>query len=215
MPPCGPSLEGQTVTTPARLRDEIVAFKRNRIVEEATHLFFEEGYEQATLDRIAARLAVTKPFLYSYFQNKAELLEHISSLGIDLSLAAQEEELASPGTPADKFIRIVERVSGICLDHRKCIVVYQREVKNLEPQAADAILLKRQSFDRKLAGLLREGQSAGQFDISHVGLASISIGGLMSWIAFWYQPGGRFTRSDVIHETCRMARRIVGMHSQD
>jgi hypothetical protein len=37
----------------------------------------------------------------------------------------------------------------------------------------------------------------------------------MSWIAFWYQPGGRFTRSDVIHETCRMARRIVGMKSLD
>jgi AcrR family transcriptional regulator len=203
------------VTKPARLRDEIVAFKRNRIVEEATHLFFEDGYEQATLDRIAGRLAVTKPFLYSYFQNKAELLEHISSLGIDLSLAAQDEELAAPGTPSDKFIRIVERVSGICLDHRKCIVVYQREEKNLEPQAAGAILQKRHSFDRRLAGLLREGQAAGQFDISHVGLASISIGGLMSWIAFWYQPGGRFTRSDVIHETCRMARRVVGMKSLD
>lgn len=198
-----------------RLRDEIVEFKRNRIVEEATKLFFEEGYEQATLDRIAGRLSVTKPFIYSYFQNKAELLQHICSLGIDLSLKAQEEELAAPGTPADKLVRIVERVSGICLDNRECIVVYQREEKNLGAEAARTIRMKRHSFDQRLSALLREGQAAGQFDIPRVGLVSIGIGGLMSWIAFWYRPGGRFTRSDVIHETGRMARRLVGMTSAD
>lgn len=199
----------------SRLRDEIVQFKRHRIVEEATSLFFAEGYEQATLDRIAARLAVTKPFIYTYFQNKAELLQHICSLGIDLSLEALEEELAAPGTPAEKLVRIVERVSGICLDNRECIVVYQREEKNLGTEAARAIRVKRHNFDRRLSELLREGQAAGQFDIAHMGMASIGISGLMSWIALWYRPGGRFTRSDVIHETGRMVRRIVGLNTPD
>ena len=66
----------------AELKAEVQAFKRRRILEEARELFFAHGYEATTLDAIAESLQVTKPFLYSYFRNKSEILNAICEVGI-------------------------------------------------------------------------------------------------------------------------------------
>ena len=49
---------------PPQLKTEVQEFKRLRILEEARELFFSQGYEATTLDAIAERLHVTKPFIY-------------------------------------------------------------------------------------------------------------------------------------------------------
>ena len=56
------------------MRDEILAYKRERILEEAVKLFYERGFTGTTLDDIAAELGVTKPFIYTHFRGKVELL---------------------------------------------------------------------------------------------------------------------------------------------
>ena len=58
----------------APMRDEILAYKRERILEEAVKLFYERGFTGTTLDDIAAELGVTKPFIYTHFRGKVELL---------------------------------------------------------------------------------------------------------------------------------------------
>ena len=65
-----------------QLKDEIAAYKRRRILEEASHLFYTHGYETTTLDAVAEQLNVTKPFIYSYYKNKGELLYEICQTGI-------------------------------------------------------------------------------------------------------------------------------------
>src|SRR5829696_8625482 len=75
------------------LRAEVQEFKRRRILEESRELFFAQGYESTTLDAIAESLNVTKPFLYSYFRNKSEILNAICEIGITESIAAQDEVL--------------------------------------------------------------------------------------------------------------------------
>ena len=56
------------------IKDEIAALKRERIIGAAVELFYERGYENTTLEAVAERLGVTKPFIYSHFGSKAELL---------------------------------------------------------------------------------------------------------------------------------------------
>jgi AcrR family transcriptional regulator len=45
------------------MREEIQAFKRERILQEAVALFYANGFTATTLDDIAAALGVTKPFI--------------------------------------------------------------------------------------------------------------------------------------------------------
>ena len=85
------------------LTREIAEFKERRIVEEAVDLFYSEGYENATLDMLAAQLEVTKPFIYSYFKSKNELLFQVCQTGIKLSLEALDLCLQGDGTATEKL----------------------------------------------------------------------------------------------------------------
>ncbi len=51
--------------------------RRDRILQTARDVFFEEGFGAATMSMIAARLGGSKGTLYAYFKNKEELFSAI------------------------------------------------------------------------------------------------------------------------------------------
>tara|TARA_R110002124_G_scaffold81424_2_gene214622 strand:- start:890 stop:1531 length:642 start_codon:yes stop_codon:yes gene_type:complete len=191
------------------VKGEISAYKRRLILEEACHLFYAQGYEGATLEAVADRLNVTKPFIYSYYRNKAEILREVSERGIRLCLAALDDVRASGGTPMAQLKAIVERVTSLIIDNQEYIVVYQREEKNLEPATARDIRKLRKAFDTKIEVLLDEGVASGAFDIEDTGFAAISISGLMSWTANWFLPDGKRSPSEVVVQTLKMVTHMV------
>ena len=112
------------------LKHEVTDFKRRRIREEASHLFFQLGYEGTTLDAIAQRLEVTKPFLYTHYANKTELLYDICQTGILQSLNAIQRVMDNPlDSATERLSRLVEEVLDIIFEFQEFIVVYEREEK--------------------------------------------------------------------------------------
>jgi AcrR family transcriptional regulator len=51
---------------------------KSRIVQAATKVFSEKGYNDSSMDDIAKEVGVTKATLYSYFKSKKDLLKIIS-----------------------------------------------------------------------------------------------------------------------------------------
>ena len=191
------------------LKAELAEFKRRRIREEAARLIFLQGYESATIDAIAERLKVTKPFIYSYYKNKGEILHDISRLGITLALESLDECLAADGSHWDRLKLVVDRVTRLILDNQESIVVYLREEKNLSEEAARDIRELRSRFDHQLAELLVDGCEAGSFVVDNSGLTATTISGMMSWVALWYRPGSHWSESEVITTLLQSVARIV------
>jgi AcrR family transcriptional regulator len=192
-----------------KLKSEVLAYKKSRILEEARKLFFADGYESTSLDRVAKNLHVTKPFIYSYYKNKSEILKEISATGITLSLAAVEEAINYPGNATVRLRRLVERVLKVIIVNQENIVVYQREEKNLSSEVAHNIMKLRGEFDQKLAGLLKEGKKSGEFSIGDPFLTAIYLSGMLTWTANWYRPTGRNSESEVIIHVMKLILKIV------
>ena len=194
------------------LKHEVTDFKRRRIREEASHLFFQLGYEGTTLDAIAQRLEVTKPFLYTHYANKTELLYDICRTGILQSLNAIQRVMDSPlDSATERLSRLVEEVLDIIFEFQEFIVVYEREEKNLTANQAREIREHRSLFDHKLAEILEQGREAGEFLICDGVLTANTIGGMMTWVALWYRPEGKQTRHQIISHTLRMVNSVVGL----
>lgn len=197
------------------LKHEVTDFKRRRIREEASHLFFQLGYEGTTLDAIAQRLEVTKPFLYTHYANKTELLYDICQTGILQSLNAIQRVMDSPlDSATERLSRLVEEVLDIIFEFQEFIVVYEREEKNLTANQAREIREHRSLFDHKLAEILEQGREAGEFLICDGVLTANTIGGMMTWVALWYRPEGKQTRHQIISHTLRMVNSVVGLGSK-
>ncbi|WP_298283061.1 TetR/AcrR family transcriptional regulator [Novosphingobium sp.] len=193
----------------AQLKGEITAYKRRRILEEASHFFFANGYEATTLDSVAEQLNVTKPFIYSYYKNKGELLYEICQTGIQLSLTALEEALAVEGTATEQLKIVVERVARIIIENQRYVTVYLREEKSLTPDDARRIRDLRHTFDTKLAALLEKGKRSGEFDVAAPSRTAIWVSGLLSWIALWYHEGGRWSATEVVMDAITMVQKMV------
>jgi AcrR family transcriptional regulator len=190
------------------MREEISAYKRERILEEAVKLFYERGFSGTTLDDIAGKLGVTKPFIYTHFRSKVELLEAICRPTIEMSLAAIADAAAQTGSAADRLFLGVVAFTKVVLTRQANIAVFFREEKNLSAAGLDDINALRKRFDRVLSGLLEEGTNSGEFQIADIRVAALAIGGMVSWAYTWYQPGGRLSIDDV---GTHMARYAIGM----
>lgn len=196
--------------TNSDIRSEIAALKRNRILNAAAELFYEHGYENATLDAVGERLGVTKPFIYSHFSSKAEILAEICSQGIGTSLAAIKGVLPLDLTPGEKLHEVGRRFVLAVLRSQMHIAIFSREEKHLSAEDFERINNMRREFDRLLTGLLREGMDKGVFHLRDPHVAALSIGGMVSWAYVWYRPRGRLPMETVAEEMAQLIMAMVG-----
>ena len=192
------------------IRDEVAALKRERTITAAVTLFYERGYENTTLDAVAERLGVTKPFIYAHFASKGELLAEICSRGIAAALRAMEGALALPGAgPTEKLAELGRRFVTAVVENQKHIAIFAREEKNLAAADYDRIGGMRRDFDRRLAALLADGAATGEFRVDDVRLAALAIGGLVAWTYAWYRPDGRLTVAELAEEMSRLVLAVA------
>lgn len=192
------------------IREEVAALKRERIIAAAAELFYERGYEHSTLDAVAERLGVTKPFIYAHFKSKAELLAEICGRGISSAAAAMEAALDLDASAKDRLLVFCRGFVSAVLKNQKPIAIFTREEKNLLPGDLKRIALKRRTFDRRLSELLAEGAAKGEFTVADPDLAALAIGGMVSWAYVWYRPNGRLGVEAIAEEMGRLILLMVG-----
>lgn len=187
------------------IRDELRAFRRDRILLEAAELFYERGYSGTTLDAIAERLQVTKPFIYYYCHNKMELLVDICARTGDVTEDAVDRAVAAGGPPRQRLTNFVRNFMRAQVENQRLVAVFFREERNLPDDVRGRINSVRGNFDARLAQVLEDGVKDGSFKVQDVRLAALAIGGMMAWSFTWYKPDGRLTIDDICEEMVVLA----------
>jgi len=65
--------ENSPVAAPPRPRGRPLSFDRNAALEKAMHVFWERGYEAASISELTAAMGITAPSLYTAFGDKEHL----------------------------------------------------------------------------------------------------------------------------------------------
>lgn len=98
----------------AGLREKQKANRKRALVEAASQLFKQQGYEAAKIGEIAERAEVSVGTFYNYFPGKADLLLAIVSLEVEEVLHQGEAVLKEPHHSAPDAIC---RLASIYYDH--------------------------------------------------------------------------------------------------
>ncbi len=194
---------------PESLRDAVQRLKRESIVAAAVDLFYHQGYGQTTLDQVAQRLNVTKPFIYSYFGSKNEILAEICSRAIKLAHESLNRASSKEGSATDRIKAISRDFMAAVLRHQPHAVIYSREEKELDQADRDAINRLRREFDHRLVALIQEGVTTGEFQVDDVHLTALSIGGIIGWSQVWFRPSGRLTIEEAADGVSRIVLAMV------
>jgi AcrR family transcriptional regulator len=196
------------------LRDEIKDLKRKRILDTASELFFQHGFKGTSVEAIASRLHVTKPFIYYHFENKADILAGVC--GRTTAFVAQSAEVAAAGSGSvwERLQSLIRDLSLRVIEGRVYLAVYFREENHLPKSAFRDLSSNRRRFDTALSKLLREGVDAGEFHIPNVSVATQAITGMTTWVFNWYRPTGALTPEQIAEEMVSLVSSMVGRPSR-
>jgi len=193
------------------VKQHIKEYKRELILEAAAKLFYEKGFQKTTIDDIGAALGVTKPFIYTYFDNKYSILEQLfdqsyGDLYVDLTQVLSNKK----GAAKDRLQQFVKLYVEKNIEYQRFSAIMLEEEKSLSPKKIGDIRRKQRDFDAKLARLIEEGVSNGEFHVSDPMIASLSISGMVRWTHRWYSPQGRLSMEELTRTMSELALNLVG-----
>ncbi|NBW54097.1 MAG: TetR/AcrR family transcriptional regulator [Betaproteobacteria bacterium] len=191
------------------IRDAVTKLKRERIISTALELFNQNGLTNTTLDAVAEQMNVTKPFIYTHFKSKNELLSEICSRGIRASLDVLDRVVASKDSPTVKLRVLAHDFMMAVIENQSHIAIYTREEKHLSPESSKAIQKMRREFDRKFCALLEQGVKDGEFQVDDVQLTALAIGGIVGWAPVWFRANGRLSLEEVVSYMASMVLAMV------
>ena len=170
---------------------------REQILRTAADLFRERGYRATTLDHIAARLAMSKASLYTYFRAKEEMLAAISRRTIETFARELSLVLRSDLPPEEKLRRVVRDHVRFVIANRSFLTVFFSEEANLPARLARALAAQKDRYDKGVESIVVEGARRGVFRDLPPRLVVFGLLGMLNWLYKWYDPNGRWGAEEI------------------
>jgi TetR/AcrR family transcriptional regulator, cholesterol catabolism regulator len=195
------------------MRAELEVFKRERILKEMIELLQERGFREVTLDALAERLKVTKPFIYQYFDSKQQLIATVYERGAQQLLASIEGYVDNKSPAAKRLYDFVRSFALQNIESRAISVVFGQLEGDLPPETLEAIRAIHRQFDIRLASLIEDGRKAGEFTVQEPHIAGLAISGMVRWIHRWFQDG-RLSAAEIAELFADYALNLVGYRGE-
>lgn len=192
------------------LRDDVRAFKRERILRASIEVFYQCGFQNATVGDVAASMSLTKAAVYYYFDSKEALLDAIIERCSDLTLEAIERGIAEGDSPATRLVSACYRFAHVVLDNQKLIALYFREERNFSSKLRQRVTSTEKTVTLKLSKVLDAGIRTGEFrecDTQHLAL---NINGMISMSFYWYSEHARITKDALCRRFTLDALHLAG-----
>ena len=183
------------MATPAREKATRTALSRHlvtsEVLDKATAIFAEKGYESTTLADIASALGISRPALYHYVSNKEDLLTMLVEQ-VSRGLAEVLESLSGRQdlSPTQKLMDVVALLVRQRAEHPDQFRILDRSETVLpEPAGADHREAKRKVL-REVVSVIAAGIAAGEFRAVDARTTALSLLGMCNWVAWWFRRGG-------------------------
>ncbi len=134
---------------------------RDLVFESAEHLFAEKGFEDATMQEIAAEAGISLKTLYAHFPGKNELYAEIQEVRGSEFVAQVSEAHAAGGSGLDALARGVRAYVDFLVAHPAFLKIHLRERQawGLRAKEVGAGLLGLSGF----VGVIERGIAEGTF----------------------------------------------------
>lgn len=185
----------------ARDHDE----KREAILHRAAVVFARDGYDRASMARLAAECGVSKALLYHYHASKEALLfdiirSHLSELVATVEDAG--EAASSPEARLEALVAaLLEAYRDADAEHK-----VQLGALHLLPEAGQAEL---KALERRLVTVFADAVRAldppAFADTPLLKPVTMSLFGMLNWVYMWFRDDGPVSRSDY----ARIATRLL------
>lgn len=162
------------------------------VLSASTELFAERGFAATSMRELADRAGLPLSAFYYYYRRKYDVLLAIMDTAMG-RLEAAAEVAWNPGLePGDRLVALVRAHVAVHLEYPDAARVADTEIRALAQPDRDAIVTRRDRYERLFRQVLGDGVERGEFDAGlDIVLASMAILTMSTSVVDWWQPGGR------------------------
>ena len=162
--------------------------KQAEILAYSARVIAEEGYEKASIRKIASAMGMSISALYYYFTSKEELLFSIQYHAFDGLVRRLEEKLDGESDPERKLYLLIENHLQFFLNRLSELVICSHEINTLSGEAYDKVLERRRRYYQITLEIVKEVRTERKVGALQVPLAALNLMGMLNWIYMWYDP---------------------------
>jgi AcrR family transcriptional regulator len=160
----------------------------DQVLESATRLFTEKGYEAASVRDLAAELEIRPSSLYHHFPGKQHILFAIC-MRMQTDFNAQVMPQLVANRPPEEAIASAVR-QHVLFGHRRKgeVVVNIRERRSLPADQLAQVNGLRREYRNTMARVIDAGCAQGVFRVEDSKLAAMAIVDMINGLPHWYKP---------------------------
>lgn len=166
--------------------------KLRDICRIAARVFYEKGYDGASMQDIAKAVGLTKAGLYHHVGSKDRLLFEIMNYGMDILDETVLQKVKEIADPREKLRQtIIGHIDLIVRARDLEITVILHENRSLKGALRKKLNLRKREYIHYLENLIAQVQEqAGGKPLVSPSLAAFALLGMINWLYQWFQPEG-------------------------
>jgi len=165
--------------------------KMREICRIAARVFYEKGYDGASMQDIADAVGLTKAGLYHHVGSKDRLLSDIMNYGMDILDETVLQKVKDIADPREKLRRtIMGHIDLIVRARDHEITVILHENRSLKGALRKKINARKRQYIDYLEGLIRQVQQESGRPSTSPRLAAFALLGMVNWLYQWFDPKG-------------------------
>jgi AcrR family transcriptional regulator len=200
---------GLEVMEPRRNRPRAATQQKlDHLLATAAALIAEKGYRATSLRDVSRAIGVSVAGLYHYFTSKEDLLYQLQYRTFAALLKAQEERASEPGTPQDRFRRLLIGHLEFFASHPNELKLCTYELESLKGDAFVTVEGLRRRYYRLVTSVVAElmdGWGPDGAESKRSRHAALFVFGMLNWMFMWYDPARHGTLADIGDEMVEFA----------
>jgi AcrR family transcriptional regulator len=178
--------------------------RKEQIVEIATRLFHEKGYNATSMRHLAEQMGMEAASLYNHITGKDELLQQICfgmATHYNAHLEQVENEAISPVARIEKMVRFH---IGEMMTQFEAVYVTNRDWKHLKEPLLGNFLQQRKTYEKRFSLLVQQAIDAGEIKPVHPHAAVLTILSAVRGIEFWHRNPRNISAAQIEEDMVRI-----------
>ena len=161
--------------------------RQAEILKHATEVFYERGYEGASMRDLSRATGMSLAGLYYYFESKERLLYLIQKDTFTTIVERLKERLQNVSDPEQRIRILIRNHLEYFLANQKAMKVLSHEDDALKNGLGQEIAAIKREYYRICVELLEKFKAAKGLEFNSR-IAVLSLFGMMNWIYTWHNP---------------------------
>ena len=183
---------------------------RRAMLDAAAELFAARGFAGTNLRDLADALGMSRPGLYYHFPSKEKLLEAL----IEEVTVSAERQLNEMVTKVDRdpedALRHVMRVTTQWVLHNHVLFrMLDRSEEDMPEDIRASHNVSKKAILEHFTRIIVKGVEIGKFRPVDPHVAALTLVGMRNWVAWWFNPDGRISRTEIADMVAEMGVRSL------